>query len=235
LENILEIAVFSAEGAIIAAQAGVSRIELCNSYAEGGLTPSTGTITFVKETVHCPVYVMIRPRGGNFFYNHSEIEIMKRDIEQCREKGVDGIVAGALKNDFSIDEKTISELVKLAAPLPFTFHRAFDVCYDPETALKILIDCGVKRILTSGQKSSALEGAVFISELNKKSNGRIVLMPGAGINPGNISEIVRQTGCHEFHASAKRISSASDVFGFGENVLPHPEIIAELKNKLALC
>ena len=234
MKSLLEIAVFSAEGAVIAAQAGADRIELCSGYADGGLTPSMGTINFVRKQVTCPIFVMIRPRGGDFCYSKAEIEIMGNDIEQCKKIGVDGIVAGVLNSDFSIDEKTISDLVKLSAPLPFTFHRAFDVCHDPMDALEVLINCGVKRILTSGQKSSALEGASFISELNENSNGRILLMPGAGINPGNISEIVKQTGCHEFHASAKRISSKSDAFGLGENVLPHPEIIAELKEKLSL-
>ncbi len=157
---------------------------------------------------------------------------MKRDIEVCKEIGVDGIVLGALTKDFEINNNSMLQLCKLIAPLPVTFHRAFDVCHDPFEALEILIGCGVKRILTSGQKSSAMEGAAFISELNAKANGRIILMPGAGINPGNISDLVKQTGCHEFHASAKRISSKSDSFGFGENVLPHPEIIHELKGKL---
>jgi copper homeostasis protein len=234
LKFLLEIAAFSAQGALIAAEAGADRIELCSGYADGGLTPSISAIKFTKENAKCPVFVMIRPRGGDFCYSNSEIEIMKRDIEQCVEIGVDGIVAGVLKKNFSIDKKAIAELVKLAAPLAFTFHRAFDVCYDADDALQALIDCGVSRILTSGQKSSALDGVEFISQLSKKANGKIIVMPGGGITPANISEIINQTGCHEFHASAKRISSKSDVFGFGENVLPHPEIVAELKEKLSL-
>ena len=231
---LLEIATFSTEAAIIADKAGADRIELCSGYAEGGLTPSLGTIRFVKENVNCPVFVMIRPRGGDFCYGKSEIEVMKRDIEQCKEIGVDGIVFGILDKNFAINEEAIRQLVSFSAPLSVTFHRAFDSCHDPMNGLEILIDCGVKRILTSGQKSSAMEGIDFITELNKKAKDRIIIMPGAGINPGNISDLVKQTGCKEFHASAKRISAHSDSFGFGEHVLPHSEIIAELKERLSI-
>lgn len=233
MKSLLEIAVFSSEAALIADKAGADRIELCSGYAEGGLTPSLGTIRFVKEHVKCPIFVMIRPRGGDFCYNEMEIEVMKHDIEHCKEIGVDGIVFGVLDKNFSINESATCQLANLTT-LPVTFHRAFDICHDPMDGLEILINCGVKRILTSGQKSSALEGIDFIAELNKKAKDRIIIMPGAGINPGNISELVKQTGCHEFHASAKRISTQSDSFGFGEHVLPHPGIIAELKERLAL-
>jgi copper homeostasis protein len=182
----------------------------------------------------CPVFIMIRPRGGNFFYSPEELDIMKRDILTCKELGANGIVAGTLTADRLIDEKNISEIVKLSSPLPVTFHRAFDVCHDdPFIAMEKLINCGVKRILTSGQKSSAPEGVELISALSKKTSGRIIIVPGAGINPGNISGIMKQTNCPEYHSSAKRISASSDAFGFGENVLPHPEIIFQLKSKLS--
>ena len=235
LKPLLEIAVFSAEGAIVASDSGADRIELCSGYSEGGLTPSYGTIRFVVEKSKCPVFVMIRPRGGNFFYSSHELEIMKKDILVCKELGANGMVTGTLTTDGLIDEKIISEIVKLSAPLPVTFHRAFDVCHeDPFPAMEKLINCGVKRILTSGQKSSAPDGTGLISALNKKADGRIIIMPGAGINPGNISELMKQTNCPEYHASAKRISALPDAFGFGENVLPHPEIIQQLKSKLSL-
>ncbi|MCX6312598.1 MAG: copper homeostasis protein CutC [Bacteroidetes bacterium] len=233
MKSLLEIAVFSSDAALIADQAGADRIELCSGYADGGLTPSLGTIRFVKENVSCPISVMIRPRGGDFCYSQSEIEVMKRDIEICKEIGVNGIVFGILDKNFNINKETSLLLSKLASPLEVTFHRAFDICHDPMESLEILIACGVKRILTSGQKSSALEGAEFISELNAKANERISIMPGAGINPGNISEILKQTACKEFHASAKRLATHADSFGFGEHVLPHPEIIAALKERLS--
>ncbi len=234
LKPTLEIAVFSFEAALIADKAGANRLELCSGYAEGGITPSLGTILWVKKHVKCPVYVMIRPRSGNFNYSKSEIEVMKLDIEECKKACVDGIVLGVLDENGSVNEVVLKNLVELASPLPVTFHRAFDLCHEPFEALELLIKCGVKRILTSGQKSSAMEGADFIMELNKKANGRIIIMPGAGINPGNISEIKKRTACFEFHASAKRIIPAMDAFGFGENVLPHPEFITELKEKLFL-
>jgi copper homeostasis protein len=231
---LLEIAVFSAEAALVAAKAGADRLELCSSYAEGGLTPSHGTIRLVKQEASCPVFVMIRPRAGDFHYSANEIEVMKQDITACKSIAVDGVVLGLLDENGKIDATTLKALIDFAAPLPVTFHRAFDLCHAPFEALEILIDCGVKRILTSGQKSSAMEGAEFIAALNQQANNRIIIMPGAGINPENISEIKTQTSCNEFHASAKRMTSASDAFGFGEHVLPHPEIIAELKKKLSL-
>jgi copper homeostasis protein len=234
LNNLLEIAVFSAEAALIADKAGADRLELCSGYAEGGITPSYGTIQLVKQQVKCPVFVMVRPRAGDFHYSPMEIEVMKNDIEQCKALQADGIVFGLLDENGQLDKEQVKSLVALAAPLPVTFHRAFDLCYDPFEALEMLIDCGVKRILTSGQKSSAAEGAEFIAELNQRANGRIIILPGAGINPGNITDIKTQTGCTEFHASAKRITTSTDAFGFGENVLPHPEIIAELKKKLSV-
>lgn len=234
MNNLLEIAVFSAEAALIADKAGADRLELCSGYAEGGITPSYGTIQLVKQQVKCPVFVMVRPRAGDFHYSPMEIEVMKNDIEQCKSLHADGIVFGLLDENGQLDKAQIKSLVTLAAPLPVTFHRAFDLCYDPFEALEILVDCGIKRILTSGQKSSAAEGAEFIAELNAKANNRIIVLPGAGINAGNISEIRSKTSCNEFHASAKRIATSTDAFGFGENVLPHPEIIAELKKKLSV-
>ncbi len=230
----MEIAVFSIEAALIADKAGADRLELCSGYADGGLTPSYGTIQLVKHQVNCPVFVMIRPRGGDFHYSVNEIEVMKNDIVKCKSLGADGIVIGLLNENGQINKIAVQELVEVAAPLPVTFHRAFDLCHEPCEAMEILIDCGVKRILTSGQKSSAIEGAEVLAALHKKANGRIIIMPGAGINPGNIEEIKSQTSCNEFHASAKRITIAADAFGFGENVLPHPEFVAELKKKLLL-
>ncbi|MEO5641927.1 MAG: copper homeostasis protein CutC [Bacteroidia bacterium] len=234
MNNRLEIAVFSAEAALLAYKAGADRLELCSGYGDGGLTPSFATIQLVKQKVKCPVFVMVRPRGGDFHYSPMEIEIMKQDIAQCKLLGVDGIVFGMLDKNGQLDASDLKELVALAAPLPVTFHRAFDLCHDPLEALEILIDCGVKRILTSGQKSSALQGVDLLTALNKKANGRITIMPGAGINAENISAIKSKTACTEFHASAKRISTSTDAFDFGENVLPHPEFIAELKKKLSL-
>jgi copper homeostasis protein len=232
LKSILEIAVFNPEAALIADKAGAGRIELCSSYAEGGITPSYGAITEVKRLVKCPVYVMIRPRGGNFHYSAEEIEVMKTDILQCKNLGADGVVFGCLDKDFLVDEPLTKMLAELADPLPVTFHRAFDLCHDPLAGMETLIRCGVKRILTSGQRSSAADGIELIIALNKKADGRITIMPGAGINPGNISMIAKESGCTEFHASAKRMTTGNDGFGFGENVLPHPEIIAELKKEL---
>ncbi len=233
MNALLEIAVFSSEAAIIADHAGANRIELCSGYSEGGLTPSIGTIQFVKNNVKCPVFVMIRPRGGDFCYSPTEIEIMKTDIEYCKKYGVDGFVFGILDHNFMINAAATTQLCKAASPIPVTFHRAFDLCHDPENGMEILIKCGVQRILTSGQKTSALEGQSLIAELNKKSKGRIIIMAGAGINPENINELLKQTGCTEFHASAKRITAHYNSIGFGEHLLPHPAIIKKLIEKIS--
>ncbi len=234
LKRLLEIAVFSAEAALIAAKSGADRIELCAAYAEGGLTPSEGTVRMVRQNVKCPVHVMIRPRGGNFCYSWMETESMKHDIERIKTLGADGLVFGVLTKDHTVNEPVLRELMAWASPLPVTFHRAFDVCYDPFEAMETLIRCGVTRILTSGQKTSATDGAQLIRELNEKANGRITLMPGAGITPGNIAKLAKRTGCTEFHASAKRIQPQAETLGFGEHVLPHPEIIGKMKQKLSL-
>ncbi|HEU4717990.1 MAG TPA: copper homeostasis protein CutC [Bacteroidia bacterium] len=234
MKNILEIAAFSPEAAIIAANAGADRIELCSAYAEGGLTPSLSAMEFVKQNVRIPVFIMIRPRGGDFVYSEIEKAVMKQDILHAKNTGADGIVLGVLTKENHVDELLLKELVHLCSPLPVTFHRAFDLCPDPFEAMETLIRCGVKRILTSGQKATAEKGGGTIAALHEKANGKIILMPGAGISPANIFALMKKTGCAEFHASAKSPGTPAGVFGFGENILPDAAIIAELKKKISL-
>jgi copper homeostasis protein len=208
---ILEIAVFNIDSAIIAANAGADRIELCENPFDGGTTPSYGTLKIVKEKVTIPVFPIIRPRGGDFLYNKEEFEVIKKDIKLCKELGFEGLVTGLLLIDGSIDIKRTSQLVELAYPLEITFHRAFDRTKDPLKSLEDIIKCGCQRILTSGQVPNAFEGKELIKRLIDQSAERIIIMPGSGVRSNNIKELASYTGATELHSSArKNIASAME-------------------------
>ncbi|CAL8104399.1 unnamed protein product [Orchesella dallaii] len=198
-----------------AVKGGANRIELCSSLAEGGLTPTCGFLQLVKESFKdIPVFVMIRPRGGDFLYDEDEIEIMTRDISYYKQNGADGFVFGVLTKDSKIDVANCKLLLQTAYPLPCTFHRAFDLVSDPYTALETIINIGFKRILTSGQQASAHQGLPTIIRLIDAAKGRILIMPGCGINEKNIGDIVKRSGVTEIHGSAsKSIASLMSVPG----------------------
>lgn len=198
----LEIVVYNIESALKAQEGGADRIELCDNPGEGGTTPSFGIIESVRQNVNLDVYVMIRPRGGDFHYTNYEFHSMKRDIYQCQRISVDGIVFGILNADGTLDKKRCKELIDKARPLKVTCHRAFDMTRDPFEALEDCIEVGFDRILTSGHRTSALLGVDLIGELIKKANGRIAIMPGSGVNENTVEEIVRKTGATEIHFSA---------------------------------
>ena len=198
----LEIIGFNIESCITAQDAGANRIELCASPGEGGTTPSYAFIKAAREKLHIDLYAMIRPRGGDFLYSKEEFEIMKKDIAICKENGCNGIVTGILTKEGKVDKKRCRQLLELAYPLKATFHRAFDRVNDPFQALEDVIDLGFERILTSGLKPKASEGADLLSQLIKQSNERIIIMPGSGINSQNIISIAKITGAREFHSSA---------------------------------
>lgn len=199
---ILEIVVYNIESALKAQEGGADRIELCDNPGEGGTTPSFGIIESVRQNVNLDVYVMIRPRGGDFHYTNYEFHSMKRDIYQCQRISVDGIVFGILNADGTLDKKRCKELIEKARPLKVTCHRAFDMTRDPFEALEDCIEVGFDRILTSGHRTTACLGADLIGELIKKSNGRIAIMPGSGVNENTVEDIVRTTGAKEIHFSA---------------------------------
>lgn len=202
-KNTLEICCYSAESAIAAEKAGANRIELCDNYGEGGTTPSFATVQWVVENLSIPVNVIVRPRGGDFLYTEVEYDIIKRDVQQLKKMKVNGIVTGFLNPDGSVDLKRTQEIVALAHPVEVCFHRAFDVCKDPIEALAQLKALDVKRILTSGAKPSAQEGMALLAELVKEAGNDISIMPGGGINSGNIAQLKNETKAHEFHASTK--------------------------------
>jgi copper homeostasis protein len=202
---ILEVCANSVTSAIAAQEGGASRVELCENLNEGGTTPSYGQLILARKHLHIKLYVLIRPRRGDFLYSDLEFEIMQADIRASIEAGCDGVVIGMLKADGNIDVKRCTELVRLARQwgLGVTFHRAFDMCADQFKALEEIIEMGCERILTSGGKSTAMEGATVIGHLVEKAAGRITIMPGSGITETNVADLVRFTGVTEVHSSAR--------------------------------
>lgn len=205
---LLETIAFSIDSCRIAQSAGAQRVELCDGPGEGGTTPSFGFIRYARKILTIPLYVMIRPRGGDFLYSRDEFEIMKSDIKHCKETGCDGVVLGLLHSDGSIDKKRTAQLAELAYPMEVTFHRAFDRCANPFEALEHIIDCGCERVLTSGQQPTALEGAGLIADLVKQADDRIIIMPGSGVRSDNIIDLVHKTGAREFHTSGKKMKGS---------------------------
>jgi copper homeostasis protein len=199
----LEICVDSIDSALAADRGGAHRIELCSSLLEGGLTPNAGMIRVVRERVGLAVFVMIRPRGGDFLYSDGEFESMKDDIRTARSLGADGVVLGLLTEDGLVDVVRTRELVELARPLETTFHRAFDVSADFNQSLEDVIATGATRILTSGGAQKAPEGSEQIRKLVDAARDRIIIMAGSGIKSGSLRLLLQATGVSEVHASAK--------------------------------
>lgn len=197
----LEICANSYRSAKNAQEAGAYRIELCQELSIGGLTPSYGLLKQVIEIIEIPVFVLIRPRGGNFVYSDVEFEIMKTDIQLCKDLGCHGIVSGVLNSDKTIDLKRTKELVELSKPLAFTFHRAFDELENSKEALGQLIELSVERVLTSGQQATAELGIGLLQELNEISKGRITILAGSGVSAVNANKF-KAIGLKEIHASA---------------------------------
>ena len=207
----LEICVFSVEAALAAQKAGADRVELCSGFTEGGLTPSAGTIRMVRKLLNIECYVMIRPRGGDFCYTDTEFEQMHHDIEHAKSCGADGVVLGALQPNGHVNITRTSELVQHAAPLKVTFHRAFDLVVNPFRALDDLVVCGCRRILTSGQKATAIEGLDVIKNLVFHAAGRIYIMAGSGVNPENACKFI-EAGVQALHFSAKKITPSRMIY-----------------------
>lgn len=203
MKKILEICVDSLHSAAYAEEGGADRIELCENLAQGGVTPSAGKIRLVRRLLKIPVFVLIRPRKADFLYSGLEFELMLEDIRVAKELGADGIVSGVLTADGSVDLARTGRLVESSWPLPFTFHRAIDMCRDPLTAIDELAEMGVRRVLTSGQRASAADGRQLIERLVARADDRLTVMAGGGINPRTIRHLLPIDGLHEFHASAR--------------------------------
>jgi copper homeostasis protein len=206
---LLEICCGSIDDAIEAEKGGADRVELCSALFLGGLTPSLGTIQEAKRRLKIPVMVMVRPRGGGFCYTEAEMTTMERDAEAAIENGADGVVFGILQSDGRIDLARCMRIRQLIGNRQAVFHRAFDVTPDPFEALEQLVDLGIMRILTSGQKDSVPEGAGLIKELVERAGERIQILPGGGIQAWNLEEMIERTGCRQVHLTATKTASDS--------------------------
>jgi copper homeostasis protein len=198
----LEIACFDLESVIIADAAGADRIEICDHLAEGGTTPSWEMVFEAKERIKTDLFVMIRPRGGDFCYNEDEFEQMKNDIVMFKRLGVQGYVFGILTKDNEVDIERNKDLIAFAHPFPCTFHRAFDRTNDVYQSLETIISLGFQTILTSGAAQNVTEGLSTLKSLVQKAGARISIMPGGGLRSSNIVLIKNETAAHYYHSSA---------------------------------
>ncbi|PNS08035.1 copper homeostasis protein CutC [Solilutibacter silvestris] len=203
MTKLLEIAAEGVRSAIAAETGGGDRIELCAGLGEGGTTPSHGVIAAARDAVRIPIFVLIRPRNGDFLYDAREIDAMCRDIRDCAELGCEGVVIGALDADGNVDIDACKAMIAAAAGMEITFHRAFDAVADRAQALERIIDLGCSRVLTSGGARSAPAGAEAIAASVKQAADRIIILSGAGINADNVVELAKISGGREFHASAR--------------------------------
>lgn len=198
---LVEIACFNLQSCLIAQKAGANRIELCENYAVGGITPSENLIIEARQQLQIDLFVMIRPRKGHFNYSEEEFRQMKEQIQFCKQNNCNGVVFGILNGENKVDKIRCKELIELAKPMQCTFHRAFDEIENSEQALEDIIECGFSRILTSGKQKMAIEGISLITLLIQKVKNRINIMPGGGIRSSNLSQL-KTTGATEFHSAA---------------------------------
>jgi copper homeostasis protein len=199
----VEICVDSVESAMAAERGGAQRVELCSDYLEGGITPSAGLIALVRQQIDIGLYILIRPRGGDFCYTDLEFEVMRQDIQRSREMGADGIILGVLNQDARVDLKRTHQLVELAGSLPVTFHRAIDMTPDPCAALEDVIASGASRVLTSGGAARVTEGMGTVAGMVKAAGERISVVAGGGITRESVARVAEATGAREFHASLR--------------------------------
>jgi copper homeostasis protein len=198
---LLEICVDSVESAIAAERGGAQRVELCSDLLEGGIAPSPGLLELVRKRVRIGIFVMIRPRGGDFCYTAEEFAVMKSDVQYAKQLGADGVVLGILDADGYVDVPRTRELVELARPLPTTFHRAVDVSADLEDSLERVISSGAQRVLTSGGRRRVADSVQDISDAIRRTQGSLTIMAGGGLSPENIRMVAEGTGAAEYHAS----------------------------------
>jgi copper homeostasis protein len=207
----LEVCVESVEYALAAERGGADRIELCTDLSSGGITPSFGLMQSVRRHVRIPVYALIRPRAGNFFYSDPEFEVMRNDVLAAKQSAMNGVVLGILQRNGRVDVDRTRMLIALARPLPVTFHRGFDESPNPDAALEEVIEAGASRILTSAGKMLATDGLSTLTRLVQTAGNRIVIMPCGGINDENVLHVLQETAAHEIHTSL----GASDSSGNG--------------------
>jgi copper homeostasis protein len=207
---LLELSVESVDAAAAAERGGADRIEICADLSVGGLTPDAALIRAVRQQIQIPIFVMIRPRPGDFVYSSAEFAQVKKSIAAAKDSVASGLVFGLLKPDRTVDIDRTRELVELAQPLPVTFHRAFDACRDLSEALEDVVSSGASRILTSGGAASAPGAAADLANLVAAAGKRVTIVPGAGINAENILPLAIATRAQEFHSGLS-------------SLLPHPQ------------
>jgi len=224
---ILEICAQSYQAAINAANGGADRLELCSHLGGGGITPSLGLLAQVKKEINIPIFVLIRPRPGHFYYSSGELTIMVKDIKVCVDAGADGIVSGCLTRENLLDIPSIHLMLNAAQGLQFTFHRAFEQIKDASLALNQLIDLGVSRILTGGSTGHAYESRYELRNLQTQAGSRLNILAGSGVTPHNLSQLIIESQVREVHSSAKyssQIFKSTEVDPFDSD----PEIVKEL-------
>ena len=209
---LIELCVEGIDGFLAAQEAGADRVELCASLVEGGLTPSLATIRAAVKAARIPVHVIIRPRGGDFLYSEAEFDSMVEDIKALRSEDVAGVVIGCLTPDGRIDEARTTALVEAARPMSVTCHRAFDMTADAREALEALIRCGVDRVLTSGQRDTAVEGIAILKNAVAQAAGRIVIMGCGALDTDTIGKVRDETGLVEMHFAALTTVPSGMVF-----------------------
>ncbi|GAO43697.1 copper homeostasis protein CutC [Flavihumibacter petaseus] len=212
MESILEIIAFDLESCRLIEKHGGNRIELCANPHEGGTTVSYGMMRAAREATTLPIFPIIRPRGGNFHYSESEIDIMMQDIRLARDTGLDGVVIGVLDAAGAVDYDKTARMVELAYPMEVTFHRAFDEIADYLPALETIIRAGCNRILTSGGAPTAPEGIDRLKACVQSADGRIIILPGAGIRSHNIGQLKTGLGLSEFHSSARKLDEKTGTY-----------------------
>ncbi len=205
---LVEACVETVAGCRAAERAGADRIELCAHLEVGGTTPSDGLVAAARDATTLPLFVLVRPRGGDFVYADDELAVLARDVERARERGADGIVLGVLDAERRVAGERMRALLDRAAPLPVTFHRAFDAARDPDEALHARRAPGVARVLTSGGAATAAEGAASLAHLVRRAAGAPIVLAGGGVRARNVAALVARSGVREVHLSAR--SSAPD-------------------------
>ena len=223
-EILLECCVGSVESAVNAELGGAGRVELCSALELGGVTPSSAVIQLARERIDVPLFVLVRPRGGDFHYSPVEVEVMKTDIAAARDLGADGIVLGISRKDGNVDVERTAELIDVSGGASITFHRAFDSAPDPLAALETLRELGVNRVLTTGGARRAEEGLAGLGKLVEAAAGRIGILPGGGINHENCRRIIEQTGAREIHVGSAVCSAGprQEAAGLGPGGIEAP-------------
>ena len=209
---LLEAPVFNVQAAMEAADQGIDRLELCANFPEGGETPSAGMLRFLKSELDLPIFVMIRPRGGDFVYSSKELLVMKHDIQLLGDLGADGFVFGVLDAQGIVNESACEFLLRAAGSKPCTFHRAIDASVNLQDSLKKIIQLGFQRVLTSGGKNSLSEGLDQVLELLRLAQDQLIVMPGGGLKPAHVPILKASGYLKEIHASCKQAKPSSNRF-----------------------